>query len=59
MYNVEMIPLVTCCILHNICIENDEFIDDAFDEVDVQDNIVFMNREKKRHYFSYVAKLSL
>jgi len=58
MYNVEMIPLVTCCILHNICIENDEFIDDAF-EVDVQDNIVFMNREKKRHYFSYVAKLSL
>ena len=47
-------------MLHNIYIENnDEFIDDIFDEVDVQDNIVLEWSRKKRHYLSYVVKLSL
>jgi len=53
MYNTEMIPLVilTCCILHNICIDNeDAFINDnEFDEIEMQDNdIVFMNGAEKR-----------
>lgn len=56
MYNTEMIPLVilTCCILHNICIENeDAFIDDdAFDAIEIEDNIEFMNGAEKRDIIS-------
>jgi len=51
MYNTEMIPLVifACCILHNICIENeDAFIDDAFDAIEMENNIEFMNGVEKR-----------
>lgn len=51
MYNTDMIPLViiTCCILHNICIENeDEFMDeDVYDAIEIQ-NDVFRNGEEKR-----------
>nr|XP_012224230.1 PREDICTED: putative nuclease HARBI1 [Linepithema humile] len=57
MYNTEMIPLVilTCCILHNICIENEDALidDDALDAIEMQDNdIAFMNGAEKRDIIS-------
>lgn len=64
MYNTEMIPLVilTCCILHNICIENDDApieIEDEpieFDPIEMQinDDDVFMDEVEKRDVISHL-----
>ncbi|KAL6257823.1 hypothetical protein P5V15_011417 [Pogonomyrmex californicus] len=59
MYNTEMIPLVilTCCILHNICIENEDALmdEDAFDALEIQNNdIVFISGAKKRNIISHL-----
>ncbi|XP_071577213.1 putative nuclease HARBI1 isoform X1 [Temnothorax nylanderi] len=55
MYNTEMIPLIiiACCILHNICIENeDEPM--AFDpiEMEINNKNAFINGAEKRDLIS-------
>jgi len=56
MFNTEIIPLVifTCCILHNICIENEDAFIDEFDEAIemLDDDIALMNGAEKRDIIS-------
>lgn len=64
MYNTEMIPFVilTCCILHNICIENDDAPIENEDEpmefnpmeMQINNEVVFMNGAEKRDVISHL-----
>lgn len=66
MYNTEMIPLVilTCCILHNICIEHEdepigendnEFIgEDIFNPIEMGNYNLFVDAAEKREVISHL-----
>lgn len=57
LHNTEMIPLLilACCILHNICIDNEDENFDNFEEpVEIDNNNINLDGEEKRNIISHL-----